>query len=71
MNVVTLMTTTPTAVGFYGRLAQLQGQINASRLKALDCVVMAPRRWAWFACYTDIAGRPLCRADCWRVQRDG
>lgn len=58
-SVVTWTTTTPTAQAFYGRLALLQGQINGSRFKAPDTVVMHPRRWAWMASYVDSSGRPL------------
>jgi HK97 family phage major capsid protein len=58
-NVVTWTQATPTASGFYAQLAKLQGQINATRYKAPDAVVMHPRRWAWFASFTDSTGRPL------------
>jgi len=58
-SVNTWTTTSPTAQAFYGRLAQLQGTINGSRFKAPDTVVMHPRRWAYFASYTDASGRPL------------
>jgi len=58
-SVNTWTSTSPTAQAFYGRLAQLQGTINGSRFKAPDCVVMHPRRWAWFASYVDSSGRPL------------
>jgi len=58
-NVLPWTTTTPTATGFYGRLAQLQGAINSTRFKAPDVIVMHPRRWAWFASFTDSTGRPL------------
>ena len=58
-SVNTWTTTSPTASAFYGRLAALQGQINGSRFKAPDTVVMHPRRWAWFASFTDSTGRPL------------
>jgi len=58
-SVNTWTTTSPTASGFYGRLAQLQGTVNGSRFKAPDTVIMHPRRWAWFASYTDSTGRPL------------
>ncbi|WP_295701099.1 hypothetical protein, partial [Lapillicoccus sp.] len=40
-------------------LAKLQGAINASRYASPDAVVMHPRRWAWFASFTDSTGRPL------------
>jgi len=39
-SVNTWTTTSPTASAFYGRLAALQGQINGSRFKAPDTVVM-------------------------------
>jgi HK97 family phage major capsid protein len=58
-SVITWTTATPTATALYGRLAQLQGTINATRFKAPDAVVMHPRRWAWFASYVDSSGRPL------------
>jgi len=58
-NVVTWTQATPTASGFYAQLAKLQGQINAARYKAPDACVMHPRRWAWFASFTDSTGRPL------------
>ena len=58
-SVVTWTTTTPTATGLYGRLAQLQGQINSTRFRAPDAICMHPRRWAWFASYVDNSGRPL------------
>ncbi len=58
-NVVTWTQATPTASGFYAQLARLQGQINATRYKAPDAVAMHPRRWAWFASFTDSTGRPL------------
>jgi len=58
-NVVTWTQATPTASGFYAQLAKLQGQINATRYKAPDACVMHPRRWAWFASFTDSTGRPL------------
>jgi len=58
-NVVTWTQATPTASGFYAQLAKLQGQINATRYKAPDAVAMHPRRWAWFASFTDSTGRPL------------
>lgn len=58
-SVITWTTTTPTATGLYGRLAQLQGMINATRYRAPDAIVMHPRRWAWFASYVDNSGRPL------------
>jgi len=58
-NVVTWTQATPTASGFYAQLARLQGQINATRYKAPDACVMHPRRWAWFASFTDSTGRPL------------
>ena len=58
-NVVTWTQATPTAAGFYGQLARLQGQIAATRLAPADVIVMAPRRWAWLASYTDSTGRPL------------
>ncbi len=58
-NVLPWTTATPTATGFYGRLAQLQGAINSTRFKAPDVIVMHPRRWAWFASFTDSTGRPL------------
>jgi HK97 family phage major capsid protein len=58
-NVVTWTQATPTAPGFYSQLGKLQSQINASRFRAPDAVVMSPRRWGWFASYTDSAGRPL------------
>ncbi len=58
-SVNTWTTTSPTASAFYGRLAQLQGTINGSRFKAPDTVVMHPRRYAWFASFTDSTGRPL------------
>jgi len=58
-NVVTWTQATPTASGFYAQLAKLQGQVNATRFKAPDVVVMHPRRWAWFASFTDSTGRPL------------
>jgi len=65
-SVNTWTTTSPTAQAFYGRLAQLQGTINGSRFKAPDTVVMHPRRWAYFASYTDASGR-LGGAHGWRV----
>ncbi len=58
-NVVTWSPTTPSAAGFYSQLARLQGQINATRYATPDTVVMHPRRWAWFASFTDSTGRPL------------
>jgi len=58
-NVVTWTQATPTASGFYAQLAKLQSQINATRYKAPDAVVMAPRRWGWLASFTDSTGRPL------------
>lgn len=58
-NNVIWTSASPTAAGFYAQLAKLQGQINASRFRPADAVVMHPRRWAWFASYTDQAGRPL------------
>jgi len=58
-SVNTWTTTSPTASGLYGRLAQLQGTINATRFKAPDTVLMHPRRWAAFASFTDSTGRPL------------
>jgi HK97 family phage major capsid protein len=58
-NVLTWTQATPTAAGFYAQLARLQGLINATRFKAPDVVVMHPRRWAWFASFTDSTGRPL------------
>jgi len=58
-NVVTWTQATPTASGFYSQLAKLQGQINASRYRAPDAVIMHPRRWGWFASFTDSTGRPL------------
>jgi len=58
-NVVTFTSTTPTAIGLYQKLAQLQGGINASRYRAPSAIVMHPRRWSWFASYVDNAGRPL------------
>lgn len=58
-NVVTWTQATPTAAGFYGQLARLQGQINSTRFAAPDVVVMHPRRWAWLASFTDSTGRPL------------
>ncbi len=58
-SVVTWTTATPTASGMYGKLAQLQGQINATRFKSPDTVVCHPRRWAWLASYVDSTGRPL------------
>ena len=58
-NVVTWTQATPTAAGFYGQLAKLQGQIAATRFAPADVIVMAPRRWAWLASYTDSTGRPL------------
>jgi len=58
-SVNTWTTTSPTASGFYGRLAQLQGTINGSRFKAPDCVLMHPRRWSWMASFVDGSGRPL------------
>ncbi len=58
-SVNTWTSASPTAQAFYGRLAQLQGQINGSRFKAPDTIVMHPRRWAWFASYVDSSGRPL------------
>ncbi len=58
-SVIAWTSASPTAQAFYGRLAQLQGQINGSRFKAPDAVVMHPRRWAWFASYVDASGRPL------------
>ena len=58
-SVNTWTTTSPSATGLYGRLAQTQGTVNGSRFKAPDVVVMHPRRWAWFASYSDSTGRPL------------
>lgn len=58
-NVVTWTQASPTASGFYGQLAKLQGQIAATRYAPADTIVMAPRRWAWLASYTDSSGRPL------------
>ena len=58
-TVVTWTQATPTAAGFYSQLAKLQGQINATRFAPPDAVVMHPRRWAWFASFTDSTGRPL------------
>ena len=58
-SIVTWTSATPTAGGFYGQLARLQGQIAATRLAPADVIVMAPRRWAWLASYTDSTGRPL------------
>lgn len=58
-NVVTWTQATPTAGGFYGQLARLQGQITPTRFAAPDTVVMHPRRWAWLASYVDSTGRPL------------
>lgn len=58
-NVVAFTSTTPTAIGLYQKLAQLQGGINASRYRAPSAIVMHPRRWSWFASYVDNAGRPL------------
>jgi len=58
-NVVAFTSTTPTAIQLYQRLAQLQGAINASRFRAPTAIVMHPRRWSWFASYTDSSGRPL------------
>jgi HK97 family phage major capsid protein len=58
-NVVTWTQASPTAPGFYSQLAKLQSQINASRYRAPDAIVMSPRRWGWLASYTDSAGRPL------------
>jgi hypothetical protein len=58
-SVNTWTTTSPTASALYGRLAQLQGTINATRFKAPDTVLMHPRRWASFASFTDSTGRPL------------
>lgn len=58
-NVVTWTQAAPTASGFYAQLAKLQGQINATRYMPPDTVVMHPRRWAWFASFTDSTGRPL------------
>ena len=58
-NVVTWTQATPTASGFYAQLAKLQSQINATRYKAPDACVMAPRRWGWLASFTDSTGRPL------------
>lgn len=49
----------PTASLFYSQLAKLQGSINATRYASPDTVVMHPRRWAWFASFTDSTGRPL------------
>lgn len=58
-NVINWTQAAPTAAGFYGQLAKLQGQINATRYSPPDTVVMSPRRWAWLASYTDSTGRPL------------
>ena len=58
-NVQTWTQATPTAALFYSQLAKLQGAINASRYASPDTVVMHPRRWAWFASFTDSTGRPL------------
>lgn len=58
-SVITWTTATPTATALYGRLAQLQGTINATRFKAPDAIVLHPRRWAWLASYVDSSGRPL------------
>jgi len=58
-NVQTWTQPTPTAALFYSQLAKLQGSINSTRYASPDTVVMAPRRWAWFASFTDSTGRPL------------
>ena len=58
-SVNTWTTASPTASAFYGRLAALQGTIAGSRYKAPDTVIMHPRRFAWFASFTDSTGRPL------------
>ena len=58
-NVVTWTQAAPTAAGFYGQLAKLQGQIAATRLAPADVIVLSARRWAWLASYTDSTGRPL------------
>ncbi len=58
-NVQTWTQAAPTAALFYSQLAKLQGAINASRYASPDTVVMHPRRWAWFASFTDSTGRPL------------
>ncbi len=58
-NVVVWTQATPTAAGFYGQMAKLQGQIAATRLAPADVCVMHPRRWGWLASYTDSTGRPL------------
>lgn len=58
-NLQTWTQATPTAALFYSQLAKLQGAINATRFASPDTVVMAPRRWAWFASFTDSTGRPL------------
>lgn len=58
-NVQTWTQATPTAALFYSQLAKLQGAINASRYLSPDTVLMHPRRWAWFASFTDSTGRPL------------
>jgi HK97 family phage major capsid protein len=58
-NAQTWTQAAPTAALFYSQLAKLQGAINASRYVSPDVVLMHPRRWAWFASFTDTTGRPL------------
>lgn len=58
-NIQTWTQAAPTAALFYSQLAKLQGAINATRFASPDTVVMHPRRWAWFASFTDSTGRPL------------
>lgn len=58
-SIITWTQASPTAGGFYGRLAAVQAQILATRYMAPDTVVMAPRRWSWLASYVDSTGRPL------------
>ena len=62
-NIQTWTQAAPTASLFYSQLAKLQGAINTSRYASPDTVVMHPRRWAWFASYTDSTGRPLIVPD--------
>ncbi len=62
-NVQTWTQAAPTASLFYSQMAKLQGAINTSRYASPDTVVMHPRRWAWFASFTDSSGRPLIVPD--------
>ena len=58
-SVITWTNATPAASGLFGKVAQVQGQIVATRYRAPDTIVMHPRRWAWLASYLDAQGRPL------------